>query len=128
MICVLRIGGITMNTAVVRQALSLKSYRIDVRGTDGAKVNCLYYDVINENGLSSKGGASKINEFLSAHSAELTSMACLEGVEFRNLDVGLMLHEGKASVLFELEEALIRKLSELHISVSISTYLASSSS
>lgn len=127
MICVLRIGGITMNTTLVRQALSLEPYRTDVRGIDGASMNCLYYDVIDDNKLNPERVLSSISEFLSVHVSDLTSVARIEGVELRNLDVGLMLHEDKASVSFELGEALIHRLSELQLSVSISTYLASSS-
>lgn len=128
MICVLRIGGIKMNTALVRQALSLEPYRIDVRGTDDARANCLYYDVISESGGGPEEFTSKIYEFLSTHSAELKSVTCLEETEFRNLDIGLMLYQDRASVSFELDETLIRTLSELHLSVSISIYPASSSS
>ena len=128
MVCVLRIGGVAMNTALVRQALSLEPYRVDVRGTDGASANCLYYDVITESGSSHEEVVSRISKFLSVHKTELASIVHLEGVEFRNLDIGLMLYEDKASLSFDLGETLIDKLSELHLSVSISTYLASSSS
>ena len=124
MICVLRIGGVEMNTATVRQAFGLEPYRTDVCGTDDATTNCLYYDVSKAEEASPEECISRINEFLSVHGAELASMISLEGIEFRNLDVGLMLYEDRASASFELSEKLVHRLSELHLSVSISTYPA----
>ena len=124
MICVLRIGGSEMNTATVRQAFGLEPYRADVRGTDDATMNCLHYDVSKGEEASPEECISRINEFLSVHGAELASMISLEGIDFRNLDVGLMLYEDRASVSFELSEMLVHRLSELDLSLSISTYRA----
>ena len=126
MVCVLRVGGSKLDLAAVKKALGLEPYRIDAPGERGAKAVCLYFDVAS--GGNPGETVSDVEKFLSVHADRLAALSRLEGVEFRNLDIGIMLYESMASVSIELGETLLRKLSELRLSLSISTYPADSRS
>lgn len=127
MVCVLRIGGSGMNMELARQSLSVEPYRVDTQGKDGARVSCMHYDIAGEDRDDVDYTLSCINGFLDAHGDELKTVADVEGVEFRLFDIGLFLGEDRISVSIELDEALIQRLSELGMSVSISAYLVSPS-
>ncbi|WP_340118649.1 hypothetical protein [Pelagibius sp. 7325] len=126
MICVLRIGGATVDPAAVVDVLKLEPYRVDTPGQDGAEVVCLHYNVGDED--SPNDLVSKIEEFLSGHAERLAALSRLDDVEFRILDIGLMLDDNKVMVSIDLGETLIHRLSEFRLSLSVATYLSDSRS
>lgn len=126
MICVLRVGGTEVDPAAVIDALKLDPYRVDTPGQKGSETTCLHFEVAEED--SSTGLVSQIEDFVARHAERLAALSRLNGVEYRTLDVGLMLDDNKMMVSMDLEEALIRRLSEFRLSLSIATYLADSRS
>ena len=124
MICVLRIGGATIDPVAVIDALKLDPYRVDTTGQKGARTICLHFAVAEEG--SPRDLVAKIEDFLARHAERLASLSRLDGMAFRTLDIGLMLDDNMASVSIDLGETLIRRLSEFRLSLSVATYLADS--
>lgn len=123
MICVLRIGGRTLDVAALRNDGALIPYRIDQSGVKGATVNCAYYNVVTEETGSKSRFVSSIELFLIENKSFLQKVGQIEGVEIKDLDIGLMLKQPALSTSIEIRSALIKIMDELGFSLSLTTYL-----
>lgn len=122
MICTMRIGGHAFDQQAVRKLELLEPYRVDVKGVGEAKFNCLYYDVASGDAGDKSAFVAAIELWLIENRKFLEALQKLENVEFRNLDIGLMLKDAAYSVSVDFEPQLIQLISDLGLSVSVSTY------
>jgi len=105
-------------------AMQTHAYREDTKGEDGARIDCLYYNVAETDSQSLL--VQKIENFLRENEPSLRLLNRIKNVDFKNLDIGLTLKEESASLSVELGSKLICHAAELGLSITVSVYKASS--
>jgi hypothetical protein len=98
-------------------------YREDSAADANVQINCLHYDVAEENDQSLL--MSAIETFLRNNEARLRMLSRIESVTLKNLDIALAFHDARASLSAELGSELIRLAAQLDLSITISIYKTS---
>lgn len=122
--CTMRISGRGLNLGAVRRFELLKPYRIELKGIGNAKFDCLYYDVTSMNDGDDVAFVAAIELWLLENTKFLRTLRKQESIEFKGLDIILTLKDPAVRVGLDLRPSIVKLLSDLDLSVTISTHRA----
>ena len=122
--CTMRISGRGLNLGAVRRFELLKPYRIELKGIGNAKCDCLYYEVTSMNDGDDVTFVAAIELWLLENTNFLRTLRKQESIEFKGLDIILTLKDPAVRVGLDLRPSIVKLLSDLDLSVTISTHRA----
>lgn len=122
MVCVLRVSGQNLDTKNVRESMSLKPYRVDIKGEGRANNNCLHYDIVNSDNLSFPEMIDAIKNYVQLHKDDLLFLRKMPEIDGVEVDIAVFVEKDFFCKNLFLDSNTLKKFSEFGISVNISLY------
>ena len=118
---VVRIGGGGFDIDAALAAVKIAPYRIDRAGSGRAKENALYFH-ISDSDVTTRNLSATIKDFLTANEGDLRQLRKRPGVEYFELDIGVVIDDGTLSRSTTIGPEALAALAALNIACIISAY------
>ncbi|MGF1626887.1 MAG: hypothetical protein ACFCVH_18560 [Alphaproteobacteria bacterium] len=122
---VLRLGGDEVDIDNLSRLTTLVPYRIERLGVGKSKTNCLFYNIDTTRSVKESEGFTILKNFLHENRIWLDSVEKVDGVTFREVDIGLIISSNMAAKTVTMDPDLLRYFGDLGLSLTVSIYKGS---
>lgn len=120
--CVLRVGGIDLDIDAITAGTTMKPYRTERTGIGRAKSNGLWYNVSDNDLVTSEDLSSAIQIFIAKNGRDLSILREAKGVEYIDFDVALWIDEGMIMRSLSLDPPVLAAMAAAGIYYTVSSY------
>ena len=123
--CVLRVFGDHLDVHDAVRAIGLAPYRVDEKGKDGRRLNCLHFEVIKDDSQTFDENISEIKKYISNNESFLRSVSERKDVGGVTLDLAVYFLDTSHSKNLTIDPMFIKNLAKFDLYLELTIYKVS---